>query len=140
MPRPKTEAAAWASVLEALMEAAASVLSAASLDDTLTRISERLRALVPYDDLTVYSADQDRFLLVPAFACGTFVDEVMADTFPLDAGVTGAALKTGVARNIVNSVAEDDVVIVAGTDEGPEAFVCVPLIVEDRTIGALNVY
>jgi diguanylate cyclase (GGDEF)-like protein len=135
-----TESAAWADVLEALMEAAASVLSADSLDDTLTRISERLLALVPYDDLTVYAADHERFLLVPAFACGTFVDEVMADTFPLDAGVTGATVKTGQARNVRNSGAESDIEFVAGTGEDPEAFVCVPLLVEDRTVGALNVY
>jgi diguanylate cyclase (GGDEF)-like protein len=34
----------------------------------------------------------------------------------------------------------DDVEFVAGTSEDPEAFVCVPLLVEGRTIGALNVY
>jgi diguanylate cyclase (GGDEF)-like protein len=140
MPLKKPESAAWASVLEALMEAAASVLSADSLDDTLTRVSDRLHSLVPYDDLTVYAADHERFLLVPAFACGTFVDEVMADEFPLDAGVTGAALKTGEARNITDSLHESNIAWVAETPQEPEAFICVPLMVERRTVGALNVY
>src|ERR1700754_3294879 len=140
MPLKGPQSEAWATVLEALMEAAASVLSADSLDDTLTRISDRLGSLVPYDDLTVYAADHERFLLVPAFACGTFIDEVMADEFPLDAGVTGRAIKTGEARNITDSAVESNIAWVADTPQDPEAFICVPLTVESRTVGALNVY
>src|ERR1700742_3013965 len=140
MPLNNPEPADWATVLEALMEAAASVLSADSLDETLTRISDRLRSLVPYDDLTVYAADHERFKLVPAFACGTYVDEIMADEFELDAGVTGATLQTGEARNITDSLAEPNVAGVADTPQDPEAFICVPLMVETRTVGALNVY
>jgi diguanylate cyclase (GGDEF)-like protein len=140
MPLKNSESGAWASLLEALMEAAASVLAADSLDDTLTRVSDRLRSLVPYADLTVYAADHDRGMLVPAFACGTFVDEVMADEFPLDVGVTGAAIKSGDARNIADSLAEANIEWVAGTTQDSEAFICVPLTVECRTVGALNVY
>jgi diguanylate cyclase (GGDEF)-like protein len=140
MPLEKAQSDAWAGVLEALMEAAASVLSADSLDDTLTRVSERLRSLVPYDDLTVYAADHERHKLVPAFACGTYVDEIMADEFELDEGITGQALKTGEARNITDSLAESSVAWVADTPQDPEAFICVPLMVESRTVGALNVY
>ena len=140
MPLKDPEPADWANVLEALMEAAASVLSADSLDDTLTRVSERLRSLVPYDDLTVYAADHERFKLVPAFACGTYIDEIMADEFELDQGITGAALRSGEARNIADSLNVDGVAWVADTPQDAEAFICVPMLVETRTVGALNVY
>ncbi len=95
MPSSGMSPAAWASVLEALMEAAASVLSAASLEDTLQRMGDRLVDLVPYDDLTLYETDHAQGMLVPAFARGSYIDEVMADSFPIDQGVTGKVLAAG---------------------------------------------
>jgi hypothetical protein len=41
-------------VLEALLDAAAAVLTADSLEDTLRRIALQLGALVAYDDLALY--------------------------------------------------------------------------------------
>jgi len=40
--------------LDALIDAAAGILAADSLEDTLARIAHHLQALLPYDDLTVY--------------------------------------------------------------------------------------
>src|SRR6476469_1449557 len=64
----------------------------------------------------------------------------MADDFPLDAGITGVALKTGEARNVADALQDADVAWIAETPQDPEAFICVPLTVESRTVGALNVY
>ena len=45
------------SALEALVDAASGILAADSLDGTLGRIAHHLRALLRYDDLTVYEVD-----------------------------------------------------------------------------------
>jgi len=71
---------ASAAVLEALLEAAAAVLAADSLDDTLRRMAIQLRALVPYDDLAVYELVDAEQTLSPAFAAGRWADEVMAES------------------------------------------------------------
>ena len=64
------------SALEALVDAASGILAADSLDGTLGRIAHHLRALLRYDDLTVYEIDEAAALLTPVFAVGNWVDEV----------------------------------------------------------------
>ena len=103
-------------------------------------MADRLVDLVPYDDLTLYAVDHENGLLVPAFACGSFVDEVMADSFPIDEGITGETLTSGKARNIPRIDLVPGVEAVEGTELDPESAIVLPLKVEGRTVGALNVY
>jgi GAF domain-containing protein len=130
----------WASTLDALMDAAAAVLTANSLEQTLRRVTERLGALVPYNDLTLYEIDHAAGRFVPLFAHGSYAAEVMADSFPLTQGITGATLRDGRARNVPRSDLDRDAETVAGTPDEPEAMMCVPLRVAARTIAMLNVY
>ena len=57
-----------ASALEALVDAAAGILAADSLSDTLGRIAHHLGELLDYDELTVYEVDRTAGMLVPVFA------------------------------------------------------------------------
>ncbi len=128
------------SALEALVDAAAGILAADSLDGTLGRIAHHLRTLLHFHDLTVYEIDEEAALLRPVFAIGDWVDEVLASSIPLGTGVTGWAVANRCTRNVANTCAEPLANIVAGTTNDPEAFVCVPLLAEERVVGALNVY
>jgi diguanylate cyclase (GGDEF)-like protein len=127
-------------VLEALLEAAAAVLAADSLEDTLRRMAVQLGALVPYDDLALYELVDAESLLSPAFAAGRWADEVMAESFSSDVGITGQVVRDRRARNVPRVDLDPHGEVVAGTADEPEALVCVPLLVEHRAIGALNVY
>ncbi len=129
-----------AATLEALMDAAAAVLAAASLAETFGRVTRHLRQLVPYDDLAIYEVIADRAELRPVFADGTWVEEVMAETFPVGEGITGRTVSEGVTSNVPRTDLDPRSKTVPGTAEAPEALVCVPLRVESQTIGALNVY
>ena len=133
-------AGVWASTLDGLMDAAAAVLTADSLDQTLGRVVERLGGLVPYNDLTLYEIDRAAGAFVPLFAYGSYCAEVMADCFPLTEGITGATLLEGRARNIARTDLDPVAETIAGTPDEPEAMMCVPLTVADRTIAMLNVY
>jgi diguanylate cyclase (GGDEF)-like protein len=128
------------SALDALLDAAAGILAADSLRETLGRIAEHLRALLPYDDLTLYQVEPDGRSLLPVIAVGSWVEEVMADRHDIDAGVTGWVVRNRRTRNIPNSLHDALVTTVPGTEEEAEAFVCVPLLVHDRVVGTLNVY
>jgi diguanylate cyclase (GGDEF)-like protein len=136
IPRP----GATAAMLEALLEAAAAVLAADSLDDTLRRMAIHLRELVPFDDLAIYELVDAERLLSPVLATGRWADEVMAESFSPDVGLTGQAVRERRTRNIPRVDLDPQGEIVAGTAPEPEALVCVPLMVEQRAIGALNVY
>ena len=127
-----------AATLEALMDAAAAVLAADSLEETFGRMTGQLRELVPYDDLVVYEIARTQ--VRPVFADGTWVEEVMAETFSIEEGVTGRALREGQTVNVPRTDLDPDASHVAGTEEEVEALICVPLIVEGETIGALNLY
>src|SRR4051794_22183132 len=128
------------SALEALVDAAAGILAADSLDGTLGRISHHLRSLLRYDDLTVYEIDDTQAFLRPVFAVGDWVEEILSDRIPLGTGITGWAVRHRCTRNVANSQLEPLCNVVAGTPQDAEAFVCVPLLAEERVVGALNVY
>jgi diguanylate cyclase (GGDEF)-like protein len=128
------------SALEALVDAAAGILAADSLQGTLGRISHHLSALLEYDDLTVYETDEEAAVLRPVFAVGNWVEEIMASVIPLDTGVTGWTVRNRRTRNVPDVTKDPLCNVVAGTPNDPEAFVCVPLLAEERVVGALNVY
>ena len=126
------------SALEALVDAAAGILAADSLSDTLTRIAHHLAGLVDFDEISVYEV-VDR-MLVPVFALGAYADEVMADSFPVTDGVTGWVVTNRRTRNVERADTDPLAEVVEGTENEPESLVSVPLLVGDRVVAALNVY
>jgi diguanylate cyclase (GGDEF)-like protein len=140
MTTPTGSRHADASALEALVDAAAGILAADSLSDTLGRIAHHLGELVDYDELSVYEVDRAKELLVPVFALGEYAEEVMADVSGLDEGVTGWVVTNRRTRNVERADLDPIVAIVEGTEMEPESFVSVPLVVGDRVVAALNVY
>src|SRR5215216_166895 len=129
-----------ASALEALVDAAAGILAADSLSDTLGRIAHHLGELLDYDELSVYEVDRAAGMLVPVFALGAYAQEVMADSFPLHEGVTGWVVTNHRTRNVERADQDPLVAVVEGTEMEPESLVSVPLVVGDRVVAALNVY
>ena len=129
-----------ASALEALVDAAAGILAADSLSDTLGRIAHHLAELLDYDELSVYEVDRSAEMLVPVFALGAYADEVMADSFPVTEGVTGWVVSNRCTRNVARADEDPIVAVVEGTEMEPESLVSVPLLVEDRVVAVLNVY
>jgi diguanylate cyclase (GGDEF)-like protein len=128
------------SPLDALLDAAAGILAADSLRETLGRISEHLSALLSYDDLTVYEIEPGEAALRPVFAVGSWVDEIMADTIDVAIGVTGWCVRNRCTRNVPNTQTDPLCTVIPGTEDDAEAFVCVPLLAHDRVVGTLNVY
>ena len=131
---------AGGSALDALIDAAAGILAADSLEDTLGRIAHHLQALLPYDDLTVYEVDDAETGLRPVFALGAWVQEIMGEALSIDHGTTGWVVRNRRTRNVPNSRFDDISTVVPGTADDDEAFVCVPLLAHDRVVGTLNVY
>jgi diguanylate cyclase (GGDEF)-like protein len=126
--------------LDALIDAAAGILAADSLEDTLARIAHHLRALLPYDDLTVYEVNAEGTGLRPVFAMGSWVQEIMTETLSVDSGTTGWVVRNRRTRNVPNTRFDTISTVVPGTDLDDEAFVCVPMLAHDRVVGTLNVY
>jgi diguanylate cyclase (GGDEF)-like protein len=116
------------------------VLSAQSLDTLLERIADTLRDLVPYEELTVYEADEEARLLVPVLARSDYQDEIMQSPSQYGEGITGWAVEN--RRPVWTNRAHLDprVQHVPGTPIEPEALITVPLIARGALKGALNIY
>ncbi|HEV2590901.1 MAG TPA: diguanylate cyclase [Gaiellaceae bacterium] len=116
------------------------VLSEQSLDALLERIADTLAALVPYEALTIYEADEGRRMLQPMLARTDYHDEVMRNRPRFGEGLTGWAVQH--RRPVWTNRAHLDprASTVAGTPNEPEAMIVVPLIARGTLKGALNIY
>jgi diguanylate cyclase (GGDEF)-like protein len=116
------------------------VLSEQSLDALLDRIADTLAALVPYEALTIYEADEGRRILQPTLARTDYHAEVMRNRPRFGEGLTGWAVQH--RRPVWTNRAHLDprASTVAGTPNEPEAMIVVPLIARGTLKGALNMY
>ena len=106
MQKPVTKDDGWASILDALMDAAAAILTANSLQETLHSVAVQLQGLVPFEDLAIYEVDRGANLFVPLFAHGTFTDEVMAFSFPLEQGIFICIVAFALVVNLLADVVQ----------------------------------
>src|SRR5581483_6825739 len=117
------------------------VLSEQSLDALLERVADTLSALVPYEALHIYQADEGRRMLVPMLArTQDYEAEVMSSRPRFGEGLTGWAVQH--RRPVWTNRAHLDprATTVAGTPVEPEAMIVVPLIARGTLKGAMNLY
>ncbi len=116
------------------------VLSEQSPEALLDRIADTLAELVPYQDLHIYEADEQRRELVPVFARSAWADEILSNNVPYGQGITGWAVshRSPVLAN--NAHLDPRVAFIPGTPPDPEALITVPLIARGQLKGALNIY
>jgi diguanylate cyclase (GGDEF)-like protein len=117
------------------------VLSEQSLEGLLDRIADTLHDLMPYEEMTIYEANDDRRMLVPMLARSqSYQVEIMRSRPRYGEGLTGWAVVH--RRPVWTNRAHLDprATVVAGTPVEPEAMIVVPLIARGALKGALNIY
>src|SRR6516225_4163759 len=117
------------------------VLSEQSLEALLEKIADTLQDLTPYDELTVYEANDDRRILVPMLARSRkYHDEIMKNRPRYGEGLTGWAVVH--RRPVWTNRAHLDPrpTVVAGTPVEPEAMIVVPLVARGTLKGAPDIY
>ncbi len=60
-------------------------------------MAELMSGVVPVSEMAIFAADYETHRMVPMYAAGTDKDELLADSFSLDAGLTGWAFARGQA-------------------------------------------
>jgi diguanylate cyclase (GGDEF)-like protein len=127
--------------LEDIIDAAAGVLAAQSLQATLKEMAAALHPIVPFTSLAVYEADLDERRLNPVFAIGRHVDETLAFHPPLDASITGKAFMRGRLVHLEPGHPWLGSYQLPGTpDDEDEAMIVAPLVAAGAPIGTLNVW
>jgi sigma-B regulation protein RsbU (phosphoserine phosphatase) len=105
------------------------------LDELLTKIAATVRALINYDAFSIFLVDAEHRVLRHRFAV-RYDQRVNIDNIPLGKGLTGAAAETREAVRVLDT-ATDPRYIASHPDIRSE--MAVPLIVQDRVVGVLDV-
>ena len=105
------------------------------LDELLGKIAESVRELINYDAFSVLLIDAEKKVLRHRFSV-RYDQRVKLDNVPLGKGITGAAAEGREAIRVVNTL-NDPRYIESHPDVHSE--LAVPLIVQDRVVGVLDV-
>jgi diguanylate cyclase (GGDEF)-like protein len=105
----------------------------------LELIADSLRAIVPYDSLTIYRVDREAGVRRAVIARDRFADEILAHESPLGPGITGWVIDHAEAVLANEAHLDPRSVQVPNTPFEPESIMIVPLLVNGETIGTLNI-
>jgi len=123
-----------------LLETAISMQRQAETRSIYDLVADKLREVVWYDELTFYGVNHEKKTIIPVVSRGPYTDQVMAEEFSMDEGVTGWVARTGKAQLVNDSLSDPRSVPVEGTPDEREALVVVPLIAKDKVAGVLVAY
>ncbi len=103
----------------------------------LETIADGLRAVVHYDNLSIYRADQVNRILVPVLTRERHAEQVMRYIVPFGRGLMGWARH---AEPVLANDALNDprAMQIPGTPADPEALAVVPLVSGGEVIGCMN--
>jgi diguanylate cyclase (GGDEF)-like protein len=122
-----------------LLEVNERLLLSLDLEGVLDLIADSLKAIVPYDSLTIYRVDAAAGIRRAVIARDDFADLILADEGPIGSGLTGWVIDHREAVLANQAHLDPRSVLVPGTPFEPESIIIVPLLVEGVPIGTLNV-
>ena len=122
-----------------LLEVNERLLSTLEPAGVLDLIADSLKAIVPYDSLTVYRVDRVAGVRRAVIARDRFAELILAHESPLGVGITGWVIDHGEAVCANEAHLDPRSVQVPGTPFEPEAMIVVPLLVDGEAIGTLNI-
>lgn len=123
----------------ALHEIAQTIGSSLNLNDTVTLISTKLRAIVPFDTCIIFVVDEKSGKAIAAHVVGEHIDVFAKRRINVGDGITGWVIANG--RSMCNASPDLDLVGVPEEIAGQYRGVLVaPLRREDGAFGAISLY
>jgi diguanylate cyclase (GGDEF)-like protein len=101
-------------------------------------MAEQLSRVVPVSEMAIFVADYDTHQFQPVLATGVDRDEILADAFSLDAGMTGWAFAKGIPENVDDTADHPLARQVPGTPVVHESLLLIPLVAAERKLGIIN--
>jgi diguanylate cyclase (GGDEF)-like protein len=121
-----------------LLEVNERLLSMLDTGGVLEMIADSLRAVVAYDSLTIYRVDRAAWVRRAVVARDRFAELILSHEGPLDAGITGWAIRNAEAILANDAHLDPRSMQIPGTPEEPESMIVCPLLVAGEVIGTLN--
>lgn len=104
------------------------------IDELLSKVASSVRGLISYDAFSILLIDYEKQVLRHRFSI-RFDQRVNLDNIPLGKGITGAAAASREAIRVHDTTTDPRYI---ASHPGVRSEVAVPLIVQDRVIGVLN--
>lgn len=105
------------------------------LDELLSKIAASVRTLINYDAFSIYLVDTEKQVLRHRFSV-RFDQRVHLDNIRLEEGITGAAARTREPVRVLNTLNDPRYI---PSHPNVHSELAVPLMVQDRVIGVLDV-
>jgi diguanylate cyclase (GGDEF)-like protein len=122
-----------------LLEVNERLLSTLDPAGVLELIADSLKAIVPYDSLTIYRVDRAAGVRRAVIARDRFADQILAHEGELGVGITGWVLDHAEPVLANDAHLDPRSVQIPGTPFEPEAMIVVPLMVAGEAVGTLNI-
>lgn len=103
-------------------------------------LADYLGRMFDFVTFTCYEVDWKTRMIRPAYTRGLDSEEIMAETFSVEEGITGHVAHSGQAEIVPHVLSDPRAVQVAGTPEQLESMLVVPLLARDTVLGVMNVY
>jgi diguanylate cyclase (GGDEF)-like protein/putative nucleotidyltransferase with HDIG domain len=123
----------------ALHEIAQTIGSSLNLQDTVSLVSSKLRAIVPFDTCIIYLVDEKSGKALPAHIAGENAEAFTRRRISIGDGITGWVIAN--ARSMCNASPELDLVgVPEEVTKSIKGVLVTPLIREDGAFGAITLY
>jgi diguanylate cyclase (GGDEF)-like protein len=122
-----------------LLEVSERLLSTIDSSGVFEMIADSLKAVLSYDNLTIYRVDWSASVMRPVLARDRFAQLIIDSTFPLGMGITGWVVEHGTAQCVNDVLGDPRAATIPGTPDDHEALIVVPLLVDGKVAGTLNV-
>src|SRR3954462_5263779 len=121
-----------------LLEVNERLLATLDPSGVLEMIADSLKTVVLYDSLTIYRVARAAWVRRAVVARDRFAELILRHEGPLDAGITGWAIRNGEAVLANDAHLDPRSMQIPGTPEEPESMIICPLLVGGEVIGTLN--
>ncbi|MGA8015037.1 MAG: EAL domain-containing protein [Candidatus Dormiibacterota bacterium] len=125
---------------QALSDAALALQSEHDPMRILGVMAAQMSRVVPVAEMAIYIVNYDARRFVPVLATGPEREAMLAESFSMDAGITGWAFAKGTPENVPDTWAHPRARQVPGTSVVQESLLLVPLVAGEHKLGIINCY
>jgi diguanylate cyclase (GGDEF)-like protein/excisionase family DNA binding protein len=122
-----------------LLDVSTRVMGTLEQEDILEVVADGLKAVVHYDNLSIYRADAAKQVLMPVLTREEHAEEVARYIIPFGQGLMGWVVEHGEAVLANDALADPRALQIPGTPVDQEALIVVPLISDGQVTGSMNV-
>jgi diguanylate cyclase (GGDEF)-like protein len=139
-PEPTADGAVAPDLARALSDAAQALQSEHDPMGILEVIAAQMQRVVPVAEMVIYIANYETQRFLPVLATGPERDAMLAESFSLEAGITGWAFARGTPESVSDTWSHPNARQVPGTSVVQESLLLIPLIAGERKLGIINCY